>query len=119
MDVSSKPLISIRFATLRDIPTVAEIYTSALCEDEVFDYINCFRDDYPDEHIFYYNQKLKALLFDPRIAVMVAELHRQPLDPEREPPKQIISFAIWSLKGISLQSKSTWQDIMLGKVMRK
>lgn len=119
MEFSSKPHISIRFATLRDIPTVTEIYTSAMCEDEVFNYICCYRDAFHDEHIFYYSQKLKRLLFESRTAFMVAELQLERLDSEKEPPKRVISFAIWSLKGVHLQRNLTWQDIILRKVMRK
>lgn len=47
-----KSQITVRFANLRDVPTVARIYTSALCEDEVFDYVCCYRDTYREDHDF-------------------------------------------------------------------
>lgn len=119
MFVSPMPQISVRFATLLDIPRVTEIYTSALSEDEVFDYICRYRNSYHDEHVFYYSQKLKGLLFDTHTAVMVAESQQQRLAVDDQSSKEIVAFAIWSLKGISFQRNVTWQDSVLWSLMRK
>jgi hypothetical protein len=119
MESACKPQISVRYATLQDVPAIANIYTSSMCEDEVFDYICCYRDKYWDEHVFYYNQRMKMNILDSRIAVMVAELHSHPSDPCERHAKQIVSFAIWSFKGVAMQGEKSWRSLLFEIMLRE
>ena len=119
MDNDCNLAVSVRFATLRDVPTIANIYTSAMCEDEVFDYVCCYRDIYSEDHVFYYNQKLKIKLYEPHTAVMVAEIHQSGLETQEGVQKNIVAFAIWSLNRVSIHKRLAWREVILNKVMCK
>ena len=109
--------IIVRAATLRDVPRLALVYTQAMCEDEVFDFVNCHRDIYPDDHLFRYEQRLRKALYDPSLIVMVAESWQKTPEPERQPSRQIISLAIWSTRGVGLPRKVQLRELFIQRIM--
>jgi hypothetical protein len=106
--------LQVRYATLRDIPTLTQI----------FDYIYHYRDRYPDDHIFFWQQRLKSDLFDPSIAFLVAEIPRplsNPANDDLGESTELVAFATWKLKGPCTHGQKvlSWNEFIISTVMRK
>ncbi|EPS46001.1 hypothetical protein H072_17 [Dactylellina haptotyla CBS 200.50] len=95
--------MQIRFATIRDIPAIATICCENLASDEVFAYIYPYRDDFPDDHSFYWQERIRSDIFDPSVAVIVAEMAPEASISEPNEagniPTRVVSFATWKLTG--------------------
>lgn len=113
----SESRILVRYATLKDVPSISRIYIQAMPEDEVFDYVNCYRHIYPDDHLFYHEQRLKKALYDPAMIVMVAQMRQNTRGKWPETSWPIISFAIWSVKGVQLPRQRRLREFFVEKVM--
>ncbi|KAI9782841.1 MAG: hypothetical protein M1839_004592 [Geoglossum umbratile] len=107
--VTKKP----RFANRLDIPRITEILLAALPQDPFYIYLWQLREDFPNDHRFYWEHRMYDDLFNPRYVFLVVELDSQRADKTCEWVKvrgsPIISFAIWDRKGNS-EGALKWEE---------
>lgn len=109
----------VRLATIRDITRITDIVIAGLPDDPTFDYLWRYRHLYPDDNYFFWLQKLKSDLFNPKNTFLVLE-HTEEKDDLREKSRGdaqssvIVAFAIWERNGQSdiaksrIRKKNTW-----------
>ncbi|KAI9765910.1 MAG: hypothetical protein M1840_007051 [Geoglossum simile] len=94
-----------RFANRLDIPRITEILLAALLQDPFYIYLWKHREDFPNDHRFYWEHRMFGDLFNPRYVFLVLELESQRADTTgswvEAKGSPIISFAIWERKGNS------------------
>ncbi|KAI9778686.1 MAG: hypothetical protein M1839_007917 [Geoglossum umbratile] len=96
-----------RIANQRDVPRITEILLAALPGDPFYLYLWQHREKFPDDHHFYWLDRMFRDLFNPRYQVLVLELANGA--GGRAGKSQTISFAIWERKGYS-DSAIKWES---------
>jgi hypothetical protein len=94
--------IKVRPAILPDLARIATICIESLPDDPTFDYLWRYRHRFPADNHFFWLQKLKEHLFDPRYTMVVAVLYSTASAAEKNPmvtEETIISFALWERNG--------------------
>ncbi|KAA8914879.1 hypothetical protein FN846DRAFT_915541 [Sphaerosporella brunnea] len=89
--------IDVREAILPDLARIATICIESLPDDPTFDYLWRYRHRYAADNHFFWLQKLKEQMFDPRYTMMVAVLYSSAA--EKPMAETIISFALWERNG--------------------
>jgi hypothetical protein len=96
--MASSSFFKVRLAELRDLPRVTKVCLDGLPDDPTFDFPWRHRRQYPDDNYFFWLQRFKDDLFDPKKTFIVAE-EAAPVDSEREDRGEaiatIIAFAVW------------------------
>ncbi|KAI9779309.1 MAG: hypothetical protein M1839_007417 [Geoglossum umbratile] len=95
-----------RNANQLDVPRITEILLAALASDPFYSYLWQRRREFPDDHHFYWSNRIYGDLFNPRYKVLVLELADGA--GERVGKSQTIAFAIWERKGHS-DSAIKWE----------
>jgi len=114
--------ITVRPAVFPDIARITQVCIKGLPDDPTFDYLWSHRHEYPDDNYFFWLQRLKANLFDPRYTMLVA-VHREnpplsPSCPQTVAVETIIAFALWERNGSSsaakkrVRGRNTWSNML-------
>ncbi|KAI9765909.1 MAG: hypothetical protein M1840_007050 [Geoglossum simile] len=83
--------LTLRDATVVDLPRILDIVLSALPGDPFYCYLWANREEFPNDHRGYWLQRLQADIFNPSYSFVVAELGGERVGP--------IAFGIWERKG--------------------
>jgi hypothetical protein len=83
--------LTIRPATIVDLPRLLEIVLRALPDDPFYRYLWAYRHDFPNDHQGYWLQRLQADIFNPSYSVVVIESTGGGRLP--------IAFGIWERRG--------------------
>ncbi|KAF8545249.1 hypothetical protein BDD12DRAFT_637208, partial [Trichophaea hybrida] len=105
-----------------DIARITQVCVKGLPDDPTFDYLWSHRREYPDDNYFFWLQKFKANIFDPRYTMLVA-VHRENSSLSTSPSKTaaietIIAFALWERNGSSgaakkrFRGRDTWSNML-------
>ncbi|KAF8545283.1 hypothetical protein BDD12DRAFT_1391 [Trichophaea hybrida] len=99
--------ITIRPAVFPDIAEITQICIKGLPDDPTFNYLWSRRHEYPNDNYFFWLQKFKANLFDPRYTMLVAVHQKNPTPSfqKTEAIETIISVALWERNGSSSAAK--------------
>ena len=133
--------IVVRQASLVDLTRITDVCLHGLPDDPTFDYLWRYRFQYPDDNQFFWQQRLKANLFDAKKVVLVAiskesvkcvAEHNIPKgevlpvndvhdDDAANPTAEetIVAFAVWEInvKGERLDTwQRGWFDIFHGSL---
>ena len=100
--------LTLREASVRDIAAIARVCVESLPDDPTFDYLWRYRWQYPEDNYFFWLQRLKANLFDPKMASLVIT------KPQHHGSEEtIVSFALWKRHGSTLPV--SWLDWVQSK----
>lgn len=98
----SSPSFKIRPAQIRDLPRITTVCLAGLPDDPTFGFLWRYAREYPDDNYFFWLQRFKDDLYDPKKTFLVAvesasDRHK---DEERgEARETIAAFAVWELNG--------------------
>jgi hypothetical protein len=122
MPQQAQEFIKTRLAILPDLARIATICIEGLPDDPTFDYLWRYRHRYPADNHFFWMQKLKEHLFDPRCTMVVAVLYPSAATEKPMAEETIISFAVWERNGNTraarkrLRERNTWKNKLYSKV---
>ena len=120
----------VRQASLVDLTRITEVCLQGLPDDPTFDYLWRYRLQYPDDNNFFWQQRLKANLFDAKRVVLVAVMEESancvaernipkgeslPVDDAHEDDaaslktkQTIVAFAVWEIN-VKSGRLNAWQ----------
>ena len=138
MDDDSAPIV-VRQASPVDLTRITEICLAGLPDDPTFDYLWRYRSQYPEDNRFFWQQRLKAHLFEAKKVLLVAVvkesvnvLQSKGSDENGLPggnlpngaallktKETIIAFALWEInvKGGRYSWQRGWLDILHGSLL--
>jgi len=119
----SSPRLTIRLAQIRDLARITAVCLAALPDDPTFKFLWRHAPQYPEDSYFFWLQKFKDDLYNPKNTFLVAVESADGCDEKAsgQARETIVAFAVWERNGAgpyapfgSLLGGGTW-NVMHGK----